>query len=142
MKRLRWWLRYLDMLIWPIALMLWIHTEENRGLLEFYSSDNFVGERMLVVIPFANDIEMVEKNIARWHHYEASSTKFPVNRYVDLLFYYHRDLQDVREIKERVNGLVKSVKSLKYFNNVFVLSAHLNQWKILTLWVPQRCSSN
>ena len=109
--------------------MLWIHTEENRGLLEFYSSDNFLGEKMLVVIPFANDIEMVEKNIARWHHYEASSTKFPVNRYVDLLFYYHRDLQDVREIKERVDGLVKSVKSLKYFNNVFVLSAHLNQWE-------------
>lgn len=82
---------------------------------------------MVVVIPFANDLDKLEENINRWKTVAPSASKFKVSPFVDLLFYFHRDLATSSQ-RSRVEQLIQKVSELNAFKSIKTHSAYLGKW--------------
>lgn len=83
---------------------------------------------MVIVIPFANDLDKLEENISRWGKIIPSTGKFKVKPYVDLMLYFHQDLATSSQ-KSRVDNIVKRISATGAFSAVTTLSAYLGKWE-------------
>lgn len=113
---------WLNWAVWPVALLLWGRLEHHRDLVQFHSIGGEVGRRLLVVMPFARDVDLLERNIRRWAALPPSRPGLRTHRHVDLLLYYHRDF-DLYPERERVLRLVAAVRGS--FRSAGVISAYL-----------------
>jgi len=124
----RFWCRipvFLEWIIWPLALLLLLRLENDDGLLGLLGLKAEAGKKMVIVVPFAHDMDVLESNLKRWTRLCPFVGKYPVRKHVDFLFYYHKDYL-MSPHKTRIDGLISYVRSLKVFNTVNVISAGLD----------------
>jgi len=89
-----------------------------------------MGKRMVVVMPFAHDIDMLEQNIHRWTTLKPCTQRWPVWKHVDLILYQSQDAfaSDDDQLKGRIDRLMRLSEGLKAFRHVHYLSADLTKY--------------
>lgn len=80
---------------------------------------------MVIVIPFAHDLDKLEQNVARWSDLKAITGDYNVKKQADCILYYHQD-HHTSPLLPRINALQKRLQQMQIFKSVHVLSAGLS----------------
>lgn len=114
-------------LIWLLALLAWLRYEQERTVLRFHMTESNYGKKMVIVMPFAKDSDMLLENIVRWKDIVKPSA-MNTGRFVDVLLYYHRDALEP-QIRSTIEKMTGYLRELRVFNRVEVVSAGLSGWE-------------
>lgn len=80
---------------------------------------------MAIVIPFAQDLDALERNINRWSRFSPFTGPYNVKKHLDCILYFHQD-HHTSPLRSRIEALQRKLVKLSFFNSVFVLSADLS----------------
>ncbi len=110
---------------WPLGLFMLLRLQEQNLQLKYLKGDDH-GKQLVVVVPFATDLNRLEDN---YKHWQRPLTNPFIKHNIDLVLYYHLELQENTDIGRRVINLRDHIRAMNCFRQIYILSARLGKWE-------------